>query len=188
MLYRGEGTTHSYPHSPLTDGLLSSALAAAGHLGSRAPGACTWGSTSIEQASEYTRGGTADGLLVLEPLEGAVVSWSPGRTDLLLDFQSYLNELRWDWEGTAPSWMPRGARALVRDIAGDVGIVDTYLHLGRQGKNLAAVAKAFVSTIEVRESRIGAGDDLMDLLDGHVGEVWITGPHRTEALSAAPIP
>lgn len=91
---------------------------------------------------------------------------------MLLKFGSHLTELRW-----------RGVRqydgvkieTIIRDIGGDLDTAETYLRLGRQKRKLGAIIDSFLETLVIREHVIDEGTDLDALLEGHQGEVWLTG-------------
>lgn len=95
MLYMGVGGDWS-PDCPLIDVLISEHLKARGFTGTRDERICLYGSTIKEQALDYARDGEESHLKVLEPQTGCVVSWIPSMKDMLLNFGTHLNELRWD--------------------------------------------------------------------------------------------
>lgn len=176
-LYRGDGRDFN-PDVPLVDRLLGDALRGLGGEGSRRRGECVFASTNREQAENYAKDGS---LFQVHPEDGAVVTWVEGTGDLVLRFGSWLREASWD----CPDNLPRGAKTFLRDIAGDVNILETYLSLGRQKRLTAALAKAFASDLKVMEARVIEGALPMELAR-HSGEVWITGGYTLEHEDSPP--
>ena len=174
MIFMGVGGDW-YPHAPKIDALLSNRLAIRGFLGTREAGKCLFGSASKDQALQYTRDGSDDDLRVLRPERDAVISWVPNMTDMILEFERHLGNLRY---GSGCFYNGVKFATLAKDIAGDIGIAETYLRLNRQRRALAAMADSFLDQYELEERRLGDDDDVTALLDGHIGEVWITGPCR----------
>jgi hypothetical protein len=180
MLYMGTGGSFS-PHTPLIDAMMGKRLQARGFAGTRDETICLYGSLSKDHALEYARDEQESYLKILEPQAGAVVSWVPGSRDLLLRFSTHLGELR--WRGVDRH---NGVKfgSLVRDISGDVDIAETYLRLGRQKRAIAAILDHFLDGIEVCEHRVDGTQDLADVLSGHTGEIWITGPCLVSAYES----
>jgi hypothetical protein len=171
MIYMGLGGSWS-PDCPLIDVMIGQRLQARGFAGTRDEKICLYGSTSKEQALEYARNGDEAHLKVLELQPGCVVSWVPSMRDMLLNFGTHLAELH--WHGTTQY---RGVKfgALVRDIAGDIDIAETYLRYGRQKRAIGAMIDSFLDLLMIMEHVVDETTDLDELLDGHVGEVWVTG-------------
>jgi hypothetical protein len=172
MIYMGVGSDW-YPDAPLVDRLIGARLKARGHLGTRDGRSCRYGSTIKSQALEYARGADEAWLRVLEPRPGCVVSWVPGMKDMLLELQEHISRARWNGP-TSHGGVVFGG--LVRDIGGDIGIAETYLELGRQKRKIGAIIDSFLDIHPVLEHRLTDTCDVMEYLDGHEGELWLTGP------------
>jgi hypothetical protein len=171
MLYMGVGGDWS-PDCPLIDILISQRLQARGFVGTRDEKICLYGSTIKEQALDYARDGAETHLKVLEPQVGCVISWVPTMKDMLLNFGTHLHDLRYD---DTPQYRGVKFGALVRDIAGDLDIAETYLRLGRQKRAIGAMIDSFLEPLEIREQCLDHDIDIEALLEFHQGEVWITG-------------
>lgn len=171
MLFRGVGGSWS-PHTPYVDELLNERLSRRGYVGSRAKPS-VFGSTSKGHAFEYAREQKDEFLCVLEPQAGAVISWAPRVRDLIITFEKHLNSLRFRRVDVV-----NGVKVgeLLADMAGSCDIADTYLSLGRMRRELGALADLFFDDIPIVEYRISHPGALDELLDGHNGEVWLTGP------------
>lgn len=178
-LYHGRGASF-WPRSPAVEKLLTAALRRRGYEGSRAEG--VFASTAREQALRYALGESEDHLFVARPACGSVVSWVPGCGDLMLSFEGWLNEVRWRAEGGPLD-------PLLRDIAGDISILDVYLTRGLQDRKTAMIAARFVADLPVREAIVRDPDEVMDQIADHSGEVWITGScDMIPALDVVPAP
>jgi hypothetical protein len=160
------------PDCPLIDVVISQRLKVRGFLGTRDDKICLYASTEKKQALDYARGGSEAYLKVLEPQIGTVLSWVPNMGDMLLNFESHLRGLH--WEGVSQY---RGVKfgPLVRDIAGDIDIAETYLRYGRQKRAIGAMIDSFLEPLEVREHVVDADTDIDEIIEGHIGELWITG-------------
>jgi hypothetical protein len=66
--------------------------------------------------------------------------------------------------------------ALVKDSQGDIQIIETYLSMGRLRRQIGAIIDSFLDQVEVVEVVVEADTDFAALLEGHKGEVWLTGP------------
>lgn len=172
MIYMGTGGSYS-PNTPRIDALMGQRLQARGFEGTRDETICLYGSLSKDHALEYARDEHESYLKILEPQAGAVVSWSPGSRDLLLKFENQLREMHWRGR-----FSYKGIRfeSLVRDIAGDVDIAETYLSFGRQKKAIAAMLDMFLDDVVVVEHKVTDAAGLSLALGDHQGELWITGP------------
>jgi hypothetical protein len=172
MIYMGDGG-HWAPHTPLLDALIGERLQARGFSGTRDERKCLFGAMTKKQAIDYARNGDPEFLKVLEPQAGSVVSWVPQQADMILQFGSHLSDLC--WRGV---YAHNGVKfeALMRDIQGDLDIAETYLRMGRQKKKLGAMVDHYLVDLNIVEHAVQDGDDLVSILDGHTGEVWITGP------------
>ena len=175
MIYRGEGGDYS-PYTPKIDELISTVLKQRGYKGSRSRKKAHFGSTSKEQAIEYTANKKEGELKVLLPQKEAVVSWAPGTIDMILSFSSFLrnstfNEDYWH--------QGMNCEALMIDIAGDVGVAETYLSLGRQKNKIGRIINNYLSTIEIKEETVQDPHEIEKFMEGHNGEVWITGDCRS---------
>ena len=187
MLYMGVGGDWS-PDCPLIDVLISERLKARGFAGTRDEKICLYGSTIKGQALDYARNGEESHLKVLEPQPGCVVSWVPSMKDMLLNFGTHLNELRYD---RVPQYRGLKFGALIRDIAGDLDIAETCLRYGRQKRAISAMIDGFLDPLEIREHALEHDTELEELLDGHLGEVWVTGQcliHDFDPFVHAPRP
>nr|WP_250807512.1 hypothetical protein [Neorhizobium tomejilense] len=172
MIYMGMGGDWA-PHAPRVDILISERLKARGHDGTRDETKCLYGSTIKSQALDYARNGDESYLKALEPQPGCIVSWVPSMKDMLLDFQSHINELRWN---RVERYRGVNFGSLARDIAGDISIVETYLSLGRQKRAIRAMIDSFLDGHVVFEHRLTDTCDIMQILGDHEGEIWFTGP------------
>lgn len=172
MIYMGIGGDWS-PHAPNIDILIGQRLKARGFAGSRDERGSLFGSQEKVHALEYARDGDEANLRVLEPQAGCVVSWVPGVRDMMLVFGTHLRDLRDRGVG-----QHGGVKfgTLIRDIAGDIDIAETYLRLGRQKRALGAVVDTLLDTLTVVEQVVGEDTDLDAVLGTHRGEIWITGP------------
>lgn len=168
MLYRGVGAPHS-PNVPFFDIELEKGLARLGFNGKRRKGGSVFASTDLSQASDYAL--TDEDLFVVEPKSGSYVTFVKDVKDLVLDFQIYLREVY-------ASEIPRANRStasLLADVQGDISIIETYLYLGRQKKNIALIVDAYLSMLEIKEIKLERRSDIEDFLRNHDGEVCITG-------------
>lgn len=172
MFYRGTGAFFS-PDVPFVDEALTQGLARLGFSGSRSKKECVFAAVTKEHAVEYASEG---GLHSVVPLPGSTVTWAVGSTDMVLDFVSWLSSAR--FEGGFPSHV----MSFLRDVAGDVQVLDTYLALKRQKKAVAAVVDAYLSLLNIREVQVTEEDSLARQVGNHLGEVWITGPCSVEPL------
>lgn len=172
MLFRGIGGYWS-PHAPDVEALISDRLAVRGHAGVRRVGRCLFGSTSKSHALEYAKDECEDALHVLEPQIGTVISWAPNVRDMIITFEQHLSDLRYR---KVEKLDDVRVGALIRDIAGCSSIANTYLAYGRQKRALTAIVDHFLNKIEIKEFEVLRSRPLDQLLDGHNGEVWITGP------------
>ncbi|MCS4089323.1 hypothetical protein [Rhizobium sp. BK176] len=181
MIYMGSGGSWS-PDCPLIDVMIGQRLQARGFAGTRDERICLYGSTIKEQALEYARNGDEAHLKVLELQQGCVVSWVPSMRDMLLHFGNHLSELHWN--GTT-QYQGVNFGALVRDIAGDIDIAETYLRFGRQKRAIGAMIDSFLEPLVIMEHVVDDTTDLDAVLGGHVGEVWVTGPCVVHDFEAA---
>lgn len=172
MIFKGTGGSFA-PDTPRVDALMGKRLQARGFAGTRDKSICLYGSTSKEHALEYARNGDEAHLKALYPQPGSIVSWVDGSRDLLLHFASHLSDMYW---GGIYHYKGINFGSLVRDMAGTVDIAETYLSMGRQKRAIGAMIDLFLDDIEVRELLVDDLEALTDILSGHDGEVWITGP------------
>lgn len=182
MFFRGTGASFS-PDVPFVDRALGKGLGRLGFRGGRARGGCVFAAVTEEQALGYAGDGQA--LQSVIPLPGSVVTWAKGTVDLVLEFEVWLADARFD-----PALrLGRGVLSLLRDIGRDSQLLDIYLSHDRQKKNIETIVDAFLSTVEIRETDVTKDTDLLIALDGHRGEVWINGPCRIEErVAASPAP
>jgi hypothetical protein len=182
MIYMGQGGDY-WPNSPRIEALMGDRLRARGYEGTRDMSVCLYGTRSKEHALEYARDEDEAHLRTLRPQPGSVVSWSPGAKDLLLRFENHLRDMHW-----YQRFSYKGMRfeSLVRDIAGDVGIAETYLSLGRQKKALGAMIDMFLDEIEIIEHKVVDEAGLAAALGDHQGEIWITGPCFIDPYEPSP--
>lgn len=172
MLFTGVGGNWS-PDCPRIDVLISSRLKRRGFEGTRDETVCLYASTLKSQALDYAKDGDESHLKIVEPQSGSVISWVPGLSDMLLDFGSHLSDMYW---GGVHHYRGLKFGALVRDIAGDLDIAETYLSLGRQKRALGAMVDSYLDRVDVREIKIAGCPDIAEVIGEHEGEVWITGP------------
>ena len=177
MLYRGTGGDFA-PNVPLLDAALGKGLMRLGFRGDRAPGKGMFATASMEMAQGYV--GVKGELVTVDPLPGARVTWVAGVNDLVTRMGTWL---RW----ARPDDLSKGAASLLSDVSGDVCVLDTYLSMGRQRKAIAEIVDAFLAGFEVREFVVDGETDVLEMLGGHVGEVWITGPCLIESFQS-PLP
>jgi len=152
--------------------MLDQRLSVRGYLGKRV-GLSVFGSTSKGHAFEYAREEKEEFLRILEPQAGSVISWAPRVRDLILAFEDHINSLRWNGVDAVNGV---NVGELLVDMAGSCDIADTYLSMGRMRKELGALADVFFDEISIVEHRINDPGALSELLQGHNGEVWLTGP------------
>lgn len=174
MLYRGTGTDRPAPDTPTLDAYLSRWMRQLGHRGSREPGSCIWASTSLEQALDYAGQREGGFLYEVEPLRGAVIGWAPDCADMILSFEAWLRSAY----DNGLSGMPSGCRSFLMDVAGDVVIFDQYLNLGRQRRLTDWLVSTWLDDMDIKDFEIQELEDVHSSLDGHRGEVWISGPCR----------
>ena len=173
ILYRGVGGTWS-PHADHVEALITARLKTRGFKGKRTGKGSIHASPDLTQARDYARNGAEENVLCIAPLPGAVVSWVPGVADVLLSFEGFVRDRYWN-----------GSRCpILRDAQGDLGVLDTYLSMGRQKAAIGRHIDAFLDTIAVQEIVMGADTDLAAELGTHNGEVWVTGPHAAEPYAA----
>lgn len=182
MIYMGTGGYFA-PHTPCIDALMGKRLQARGFLGTRDESVCLYGSRSIAHALEYARDEKEEHLRILEPQPGSVVSWAAGVRDLLLKFEIHLRDIRWERK-----FSYKGIRfeTLGRDIAGDIGVAETYLAQGRQKKPIGAMIDMFLDEVEIIEHRVVDEGGLMEAIGDHQGELWITGPCLVHPYDTCP--
>lgn len=168
MLYRGFGASHS-PNVPLIDLELAKGLERLGFNGKRNRGEATFTSTEMKQAREYAL--TDDDLFTAEPLMGSYVTFVKGVGDLVLDFHAFL---RYVYANEIPG-ASKSMGPFLTDLQGDIHLVETYLSLNRQKKNVALLVDAYLSTLDISEVQVDLDFDLDTFLKGHKGEVCITG-------------
>lgn len=162
MLYRGVGATFS-PYVPGVDSALSAGLKRAGMAGNRKKAVFT--AVTLEQALDYS--GDSGECFQVSPKEGAIVSWVEGCADLVLLFQDYIRD-RYHRNTHQQS-------RLLSDVAGDASILEVYIQRGRCKKTITRTVDQFISQLTPREIVFSDHDHLMKTLNGHDGEVWITG-------------
>lgn len=172
MIYMGIGGDFA-PHTPYLDALIGHRLQARGFLGTRDESICLYGAMSKHHALEYALDNDEAHLRVLQPEAGTVVSWGYNVHDLLLDFESHLRDMHWN-----EVYRYRDIRfeSLVRDIAGDVNIAETYVRLGRQKRAIGGMIDLFLDDLEILEHTVVDEAGLKEALGAHTGELWITGP------------
>ena len=171
MIYKGEGGSWS-PNVPLVEAMISNRLKDRGFAGSRERDKSIFGSIQKKQALGYTKSGSDEELKVVLPQVSSVVSWSPSVVDMVLDLGTYLSKSRWDGPY---NYKGKDFRAIMLDIAGDIGVMETYLSLGRQKNKIGLIIDGYLDTIEIKEIVVKENVDLMEVLEGHTGEVWVTG-------------
>lgn len=172
MIYMGTGADY-WPKTPRIDALMGERLRARGFEGTRDQAVCLYGTRSKKHALEYARDEHESHLRILMPQAGSVVSWSPGARDLLLCFENHLRDMHW---GRLFSYKGQRFETLVRDIAGDVNVAETYLSFGRQKKAIGAMLDMFLDEIDIMEHKVVDEAGLFEALADHQGEIWITGP------------
>lgn len=168
-LYRGFGGNWS-PHAEFVDALISARMKPRGFSGQRTGKTSIHATPLLEQALDYAKNREASHVQVVSPLPGSVVTWVPDMKDMLLAFETHVRRMYWDGH----------AYPVLRDAAGDVNVLDTYLSLGRQKKAISRLVDDFLSTIEPQEFVVGDDEDVIARLGSHAGEVWITGPYASE--------
>ncbi|MFC5505526.1 hypothetical protein [Bosea massiliensis] len=173
MLYQGTGSNHS-PHVPCTELVLSKALSKRGFHGRRY--SCEWATTVLEQAQGYT-GGSRGFLSVISPLPSAYVTWAAGVADMILDFEAWLRQA-YVWEDDRI----RGQSTL-RDVQGSIDVFEVYASRP-SGRFAIEAAHAYLADRTIHEALIDETVSLSEILDGHQGEVWITGPARKTPMPA----
>jgi hypothetical protein len=171
MIFRGVGGD-VHPNVPEIDKLLSERLLKRGYKGNRNPRESVFGSTLLEQARDYT-GGQDARLFVVEPRAGALVTWIEGVGDMVLSLESHIRSMYWN---RVERYNGRAIYSLIRDIAGDIGTVETYLSLKRQRASIAVIMDSYLDGINIKEVSLKTDTDYKEVLEGHVGEVWVTGP------------
>lgn len=182
MIYMGTGGDY-WPNTPRIDALMGQRLRARGFEGTRDETICLYGTRSKKHALEYARDEHESHLRILTPQAGSVVSWSPGARDLLLRFENHLRDMHW---GRRFSYKGQRFETLVRDIAGDVNVAETYLSYVRQKKAIGAMLDMFLDDITIVEHKVVDDVGLFDALGEHQGELWITGPCLVTAFEPDP--
>ncbi|NTF17730.1 hypothetical protein G6L37_04905 [Agrobacterium rubi] len=181
MIYMGVGGDY-WPDTPRIDAVMGSRLRARGFEGTRDEAICLYGTRSKLHALEYARDEHENHLRTLLPQPGSVVSWSPGSRDLLLRFENHLRDMHWSGR-----FSYKGLRfeTLVRDIAGDLSVAETYLSYGRQKRAIGAMLDMFLDEVEIVEHKVADEKGLFAALGDHEGELWITGPCLVTAYAPA---
>jgi hypothetical protein len=171
MIFRGLGGDWS-PYTPLLDEVIGERLRIAGIAGCRSR-QTTFGTTLLDQATSYARQGSVEHVVVLEPTEGALITWCDGVEDMILSFERHINELR--WEGVS---FLRGVVVgdFVADVAGQADTVETYLSMGLERNTVAVLVDEFLSQMPVNQFAVSDLTSVEKRLEGHTGELWITGP------------
>ncbi len=180
MIFRGVGGDW-HPHVPHLDKLMTDRLKLRGFKGSREIGKSHFGSTILDQALSFTTNDDFGKIRVLVPENGSTVGWTEGVVDAVISFQMHLRDLFWN---RVERYNGIVFRSLVVDIAGDINTLETYLHLNRQRRAISAIVDKYLDEHTVREVVINSEQSLESILEGHKGEVWITGPCRVEAYDA----
>lgn len=175
MLYRGTGSDHS-PHTPYLEIALSRELRKRGFSGVRTN--CAWASTNRLQAEQYV--GRPNGtLLSITPLPGSVIAWAPGVPDLILDLEQWLRNACIERDARV-----RDQRSLI-DVQGDISILDRYAELNRK-TFISQVISAYLDDTNVQEIVVDSGSGYRLSLEGHTGEVWITGALQCVDITNTP--
>lgn len=172
MLYRGIGSGNFWPNVPLLDLELDKGIARRGFSGSRARARGVFTSTLIEQAKEYAE--TEADLFEAIPLPGSIVTFIDGSKDLVLEFETWLRWRSCSAEDT------RSMRSFLSDVQSDIGIVEAYLGFNRQTRNVDSLVDEFLKSKQIRECFVAEEINIAAFLNGHEGEVWITGPVALE--------
>lgn len=178
MFYRGEGATFS-PYVPAVDEALGRGLKRLGFKGARRKGESVFAAVEMDQARKYLDEEERGRLYAVEPLPGATVTWVEGTKDLVLDFGAWLRH------ASSYHAFPRRVVDFLNDVQGDVHVFDIYVQLKRQRTAVDMVVDAFLSELKIQEVEIIDGAGLS--IEGHDGEVWITGPCRIEEIAPEPV-
>lgn len=175
-LWKGLCTGFS-PDPRRIDDLIGKRLRKSGLKGTRTRGKCTFASTSRDQAENYADS-PADLVNVL-PSPGSFVAWSPDAGDLVLSFQNFLGRERW----RDASWASPAARDIIMDVMGCVITFEHYLMDRIEPEVTTEIVDYWLQEISVRECIYVSPEQLTRHLDGHMGEVWVTGGCKLVPLS-----
>lgn len=159
--------------TPEVEKLIGLKLRERGFVGDQKKSDILYGSTDQEQALSRAKGNSEEFLKVLDPQEGAIVTWMPSEPDILLGFRRHAREMH---ERGVSRYKQIHIGTIVHDIAGDMDVMETYLHLGRQKRVIGAMIDDFLDKAEIRQHVVVESGDYVDALSGHEGEIWISGP------------
>lgn len=183
QLYHGSGNGYS-PDPRHLECLISKRLKARGFSSVRHGETIIYTSTCRKQSEQYTD--TADGLFIVSPEAGALITWMPGVADLILDLESYLRRRcmndRYIFKG-------KDLGTFLNDTCGNVTTIDVYLSRGRQVPAVSRMIDTFLDLHPPMEMKFSVEQGLEALKD-HQGEVIIQGgfnmsPAKTAAMDHA---
>lgn len=157
------------PDPVFLDNLIGKRLRKAGLKGSRTRGSCTFASTDFDQAKSYSD--TPDQLVTVQPHPGSIITWSPDSGDLVLSFESFLFREKWG----DLDWAKPTAYEIMRDVQGCSSTFEQYVREFPRSRALNQIVDYWLDEISVREITYRNRSQMTDGLDGHAGEVWITG-------------
>jgi len=180
-IFMGVGADYS-PDTNLLDALITKRLQERGFTGSRDMDHCLYGSLSKGQAIRYARNESEEYLRLLIPEEGAVVTYAVGISDLILDFDGFCRELYWSGLTAGQAWAE-----VLQDSMGHVETLETYLGLDAEIPGITAMVDHYLEGIEIRDIVLGQDDSLASFLEGHDGEIWITGPCKILEAGIEPV-
>lgn len=179
VLYHGKGADY-HPKVPLIDRMLSDQIQVLGFQTKRYGDDCTFTSTKRDQANGYA---VDENHLFEVGLEaGTRLMLVEDCADMVLNFENWLRDQAYF------GWHDGSARSrMIKDVQGDIDIVETYLSYKRQKKVIAGLINEYLSEKKVRECVVDEGFDLASFLNGHEGEIVINGPVHLTLSEPLPI-
>ena len=170
VLYHGKGAYY-HPRVPFVDRMLSDQIQALGFQTKRHGDDCLFTSTRREQANDYAV--DEDHLFEVGLQPGTRLMFVEGCKDMVLNFENWLRDLAYcsSGNGTVRSRM-------IKDVQGDIAVVETYLSYKRQKKAISGLIDEYLSEKNIREGVVDQDFDISTFLNGHSGEIIINGPFK----------
>lgn len=181
-IWTGTGADFS-PDPVLLDTLIGKRLQARGFKGSRDIKKCLFATTDYEQALHYARDDRPDHVFTVEIMPGATVSWGIGASDFLFRLEDLYRDNFWNGEFTHHG---KNCSTLMRDCGSEFSYLDVYLRHRRQKVAITHIVDSLLDRVEVKETVFTCQEALRHALDGHSGEIWVTGPHKLKATTGSP--
>ena len=172
-LYTGTGGSWS-PHVPHLDALIDARLHKRAIKGRRTGPSSRHASPRQHQAQNYARGGSLEHVFRLSWEKGTLLTFIPHAADAILLLESHCTDLFWSGHSCP----------YLQDAQGDINTLETYLSLKRGRAAISRHIDSFLDSLATPCEHVLAPDtDPRDLLDGHSGEVWLTGKTTLHPLS-----